>query len=227
MKNPILNIIVRTHRRPAYFKKCIESIFNQNYDNIKIIVVVDDNETEAYVKPYKDDGTIDAIMRVNKSDFKSSDFSILQKAGVCTKLKDKDKHFYDLYINHVTSEIEDGFIWVVDDDNEIADSSTVDKIMKRLKSEEEVLFINYQMPTKKVPSDNNWKKLPFTRGDVDMSCFIWHASKSSFAQFDGHGAGDHRVANNLAKNLKPVWYKIIACLADNVGNRGKSEKEIR
>jgi cellulose synthase/poly-beta-1,6-N-acetylglucosamine synthase-like glycosyltransferase len=222
-----LNIIVRTHRRPNYFRKCIESIVNQNYENIRVIVVVDDDESEQYALPLKKEGLIDAVIKVNKADFKSTDFRKLQVAGICKKNRDRDRHFYDLYINKVTSELEEGFCWVVDDDKELAETVTVSKMMKKLESEDQVLLVQHQMAHKTVPSKYFWKKEPLTRGEVDMSCFVWHVSKSSFAQFDGHGAADHRVADSLVKNLTPVWYMLVATVADNSGNHGKAEKDIK
>lgn len=225
--NKTLNIIVRTHQRPNYFRKCIESIFNQNYKNRRVIVIVDDRETEEYVTPYKQDGKIDAIVKVDKADFKSGDFRKLQVAGICKKAKDRDRHFYDLYINKVTAELEEGFCWVVDDDKELADTATVSKMMKKLTTEDQVLIVQHQMTHKTVPTKDFWKVVPLTRGEVDMSCFVWHVSKSEFAQFDGHGAGDHRVADSLVKNLTPVWYLYVATIAENSGNHGKAEKDIK
>lgn len=38
---PLINILIRTHDRPAAFKRCLKSIVDQNYPNIRVIVAYD------------------------------------------------------------------------------------------------------------------------------------------------------------------------------------------
>ena len=47
------NILIRTSERPNFFKKCVDSIFNQKYKGkINIYVSCDTYETYEYVKKY-------------------------------------------------------------------------------------------------------------------------------------------------------------------------------
>ena len=42
-KNPLVSVIIPTYGRPKYLRRCIESVLNQTYDNIEIIIVDDNN----------------------------------------------------------------------------------------------------------------------------------------------------------------------------------------
>ena len=51
----LVSVIVPYFRKKKYFKKCINSIFNQTYSNIEIIIVYDDeNKYDLnYIKSFK------------------------------------------------------------------------------------------------------------------------------------------------------------------------------
>ena len=60
MNNKKVSVVIPTYSRPRYLKRCIDSILNQTYKNIEIIVVDDNNpdslfrnETEQIMEEYK------------------------------------------------------------------------------------------------------------------------------------------------------------------------------
>lgn len=52
--NNLINILIRTSNRPNGFARIIDNIRSQTYKNYRIIVSVDNDETEEYVRKYKD-----------------------------------------------------------------------------------------------------------------------------------------------------------------------------
>ena len=46
MDYPLVSVVIPTYSRPIFLKRCIESVFNQTYKNIEIIVV-DDNDPDS------------------------------------------------------------------------------------------------------------------------------------------------------------------------------------
>lgn len=89
---PLLNILIRTSSRPILFKRCLDSILNQSYKNIRIIVSIDNPKCN-YVPQWCD------IIEVAPG---------------------PGEYFYDRYINDLKAEVNDGYFLVVDDDDVLA-----------------------------------------------------------------------------------------------------------
>ena len=49
-----INILIRTSERPRYFRHCYQSILEQTYKSIRVIVSWDNESTWDYIKNYKD-----------------------------------------------------------------------------------------------------------------------------------------------------------------------------
>ena len=44
-KNPLVSVLLPVYNTENYLKKCIESVLNQNYENIELIII-DDGSTD-------------------------------------------------------------------------------------------------------------------------------------------------------------------------------------
>lgn len=220
---PVINVIVRTHRRESYFNKCIDSIVNQDYPNKKIHVTADDAMTAEYVKRAIKHGLVDFYYRVDGGMLHEPKaiFDKLVKRELC-KPGDYFKARYNLYLNHVIERIPNGWIFIIDDDKELPHSKFLSDIAKLLISDNLMLIGQYAMKSKTVPEGDMWERLPFTRGHIDMSCFLFHVKFRDDAVFDAHKASDWRVANRLAAKLDLKWVKEPFVIADNDGNFGRS-----
>ena len=53
----MFNIITRTHNRPNFFKKCVESIKSQSYKDIHHIITYQSDLDLEYILPNKIDNT--------------------------------------------------------------------------------------------------------------------------------------------------------------------------
>lgn len=223
---PLIHIIVRTHDRPKYFEQCVKSIAMQRYPNKQVHVIADSPGSLAYASKWVEIGFADDVMKANPNhDPKSfGDFLLLKKRGLCQKDSDFRRHRYDLYLNERIAKIESGWIFIVDDDKELTGPYVLNHIAVLLTSDDMVVIGQHAMKVRTVPDGVYWGKLPFTRAQVDMSCFIFNAKHKALAKFDGHGAGDWRVAMNLTGALEVKWLKEVLTVADNSGNSGRPEK---
>jgi cellulose synthase/poly-beta-1,6-N-acetylglucosamine synthase-like glycosyltransferase len=62
-----LNILVRTSKRPEFFKQCIESILSQKYTNYHIYICYDTMESYEYIKDYLINSNITCFFVENDS----------------------------------------------------------------------------------------------------------------------------------------------------------------
>lgn len=88
---PLINILVRTSNRPNDFKRCLASIVNQSYPNIRIIIGFDNPQALRYIPKGLEVYPVSADKTV--------------------------KYFYDLYIQQLMQYVDEGYILVLDDDD--------------------------------------------------------------------------------------------------------------
>ncbi len=88
---PLINILIRTSNRPASFAKCLQSVVNQSYPNIRIIISIDNDEALRYIPKGLE------VIRVHK--------------------QPEFQFYYDLYCNALKDLVTDGYFIFLDDDD--------------------------------------------------------------------------------------------------------------
>lgn len=222
-ESPLVNIIVRTHDRPKYFDRCINSIIRQTYKNFQIHVIADTDISYHYAAKYADRKMVDRLIRMNPEDTegKHGDYEALKRQGVI--VNDKFRRFwYDLYLNPVIRSIKHGWIWIIDDDKEIPDSNILEELVGNMNDEDTVIVGRYRRPKNVVPEDR-FMRYPFTRCQIDTSCILFHSKHREKAAFDGHETDDWRFVNDMCEGMKIILVEKAIVMADNNGLNGKTE----
>src|SRR6188768_2413240 len=100
---PLINILIRTSQRPILFQRCLQSIQQQTYKNIRVIVSYDFDCD--YIPNWCDK------IRVQKGD---------------------SGYYWNLYCNELKEAVTDGWFMVVDDDDFMNSKSVIGDIVPHL-----------------------------------------------------------------------------------------------
>lgn len=125
---PLINILIRTSNRSKEFARCLDSVVNQDYPEIRIIISYDN---------------IDALRYIPK--------------GLEAIKVEKRPHLafgYDEYCNDLSSLVTDGFYFYLDDDDKLIDSN----VLSRLPLQEPGLIVQLQRQNNIVPKDLNYRR---------------------------------------------------------------------
>lgn len=100
-REPLVSIIITTYRRPELLPRAINSVLNQTYKNIEVIVVDDNNpettyrkDTENVMKAFSDDARVIYIKHTtNKRQSAALNTGIRQSRGAYIGFLDDDDEF--------------------------------------------------------------------------------------------------------------------------------------
>lgn len=102
MEEPLINILIRTSNRPNEFKRCLKSVTDQRYPNIRIIISVDNDRVD-----YIPEGL--QVIRVEANR--------------------QLPYFYDCYCNDLKALVTDGWFMYLDDDDVLAHDCLSDIVL--------------------------------------------------------------------------------------------------
>jgi len=196
----LINILIRTSDRPNYFARCLNSVLQQTYKNYRVIVSADNNKTKAYVNIY-------GLQCIN---VKSMPRTQEQTAP------------WNLYLNDLMDQVDDGWIIFLDDDDYLADENVLENIAKQLDNKYKLYVWQMQWPNgRKIPEDTYFHK-PFERKHIGMPCFTFHSVIKDKIRFDAMRAGDFRVISELEKYTDKInWIRQVYVKIGNTGLVGK------
>jgi hypothetical protein len=183
--NPVVNVLVRTSKRPDYFDACINSINAQTYKNVNIFVSKDD--TSKYTIDYKvypvyvERQEIEPVCKEN--------YGIPFPAN--------------LYFNELHKHVKDGLIIYLDDDDTFTDIDAINNIVKEYKKGNDLIFWRVKVGKRTVPSNKNWKKPPVCKDISGIGFAFDHKYKLNW---EAYKLGDFRIADKLYKKIKNKSY---------------------
>jgi len=190
VNQPVLvNILVRTSKRPNYFETCMQSIYSQSYPAIRILVSCDNEETFSYLKKYQ--GI--EVVRVKPN------------TGPCEPLPDDypyDSYRFpaNLHLNALMDQVKDGFIMFLDDDDLLLHPGALKAIVSHISSKDDLLFWRVRFPGRDLPEDKFFGKEP-VYAHISGIGFAFHSGYIPFATWDGWSGCDYRVASRLYRKV--------------------------
>lgn len=211
--NPLINIITRTNSRPNAFARCRHSIAQQTYKNIRHIVCVDREEDMEYVLQHDN---ID-VFPVNINDFSNLKDIPDPKTG--------GRFPYNLYFNYLISQITDGWVMILDDDDYLNDAGVIETIAKTIQYETDMILWQMQYPNGiKLPADYELNNKPML-ARIGAPCIAIHHSNAKKIKWDGWKCGDFRYIDRAwnITNIKRWIRRPLIQIGTNGGGLGRRQ----
>lgn len=179
-----LNILTRTAGRRNYFRRCRESILAQKCGlEIRHIVSID-----------------------RPCDYLEGVDVIVPAYGRSAPQPPPDqvhhrKAPYNLYVNDLLSAVGDGWILILDDDDELLTANALAELEPHL-AESSLTVCRFLLGKRLIPTYFG-KELVIN--DVPCSSIIYHSKHKRFAEWHGRYSGDFFSASKLAARLDIDW----------------------
>lgn len=190
-KVPTVNVIMRTCQRPRYFRSAYQSVADQTYPNVNLVVGYHDTETESYLTPYR-------IYPVKYLPYTES----------MPPKNDKSRYGRPFpsnhYLNILFKEAKDGWIFWLDDDDAFVSKNAVAQIMSQAKTDDDLLLWRMNNNGRIIPKDENFGNQPVA-GDISAIAFAVHTKHIRDYFMEPYKLGDYRLINHLYNKLNPVW----------------------
>ncbi len=174
----LINILIRTSNRPDSFTKCINSILIQKYNNYRVIICYDKEESKLYLDNYKDNDKIE-YFPIN--------------------IVNPNKYKFNLYCNHLMDKVKDGYIMFLDDDDILCHDLVLNIINDHLKTENDLLIWRFMRPDKLIYPKNSSNIL---LGSIDTTCFCFHNKFKNLYRWGDKQCGDYYFISGLIKKKK-------------------------
>lgn len=184
--NPIQNrhhftILIRTNKRQNSFQQCLRSVFSQEYDNYKVLVSYDTDDTFDYVQPFLSYGIEAFDMR--------NHVNMDVECG------------FNLYCNELMSHVTDGFLLFLDDDDQFTHTRVLQQInacLQHSNNQNQIVVWKFARPDKVIVP----KHLPaLTFGEIDTTCVCFHSSHRNRARWKAQRGGDFAFYTDLFKSF--------------------------
>lgn len=201
-KDKKINILIRTSNRPECFKKCIDSILQQNYENYQVYICYDKKESLDYLNEYQH--------------YPQIRFFYVEETST-------EKYKFNLYCNRLLEKVEDGYIMFLDDDDILIGNRTLEIINWHLAMNKMIIW-NFLRPDKLVfPKDLN-KELIL--GEIDTSSICFHHSLKELSQWGDKQYGDYhfykRIFNQCMKKQYVNYILTTTQFNNKIGNYGEN-----
>src|SRR4030042_2075918 len=188
-------ILIRTSRRPEFFRRMMDTVRGQSYKSIVSVVYTDD--------PRDDYVTGDIIIQGPIHDYTLGDAT------------------YNLYCNDLLKQVpsDDGWVYFLDDDDELYDEFAIEKMVNASLKDYVNVFKVVRNRGKIVPE--RWEN----QRSFQTECFMIHASHRNKAKWWPHKGGDHNYSKQLTKIMPIKWNDFLVCkIQEGKGYGHKQDK---
>ena len=198
-----INILIRASR-PDLLQRCLYSIRRQTYENIHLIVSVEDTY----------EGGVMAAMIKNYLDCYDVEFiRVAKQSGY--------SHHWNLYCNELKSKVTDGWFFYMDDDDMLSGAYAIETLEEYLSDTSKGVICQFLRNGKPKPSDALIEAQRIELGRIGGGCIVLHHTHKDIANWDGERAADFRFITDVSKSLPLLFIKHVLQITTNNGLHGK------
>jgi GT2 family glycosyltransferase len=121
---------------------------------------------------------------------------------------------YNLYVNDLLAAVQDGWVIVLDDDDEFLSRDAVAALEPHFDDPDKLLICKFAMGMQNHKRDIIMPRsfgVDLVLNDVSCSCAVFHSKHKESALWHGNYSGDYFAYSNLAKKLEIEWIdKVVA-----------------
>lgn len=185
---PLINVLIRTSNRPQLFIRCLASIQNQTYRNIRIIVGYDNDQAVNYVPSF-----IETIpVHANK--------------GI--------PFYYDLYCNQLKKYVDEGWFMFLDDDDFLHSPTVLQDISAHMNGEHEAIICQFLRKGTPKPATSRIERRQIIEGKIGLPCLLLHSKHKGLSGLDGYAGGDYRYILSVAQMVKTLFVPMVVVETD-------------
>lgn len=191
---PLINVLIRTSKRPELFARAVQSVKSQTYKNTRIIVAYDSYLSGQYTQGYE-------------RFFFISDL--------------KCDHFWNLYCNYLKALVTDGYFFYLDDDDYLYRNDVLENIAPHLNDPEVGVICQMLRNGKPKPASHLMRAKKIIRGRIGSPCLFLHHSKKNIANWDGERAADYRWIKEVESKMPLKFVQQVVVETGNNGLHGR------
>jgi hypothetical protein len=128
---------------------------------------------------------------------------------------------YNLYMNALMEEVNEGWIMFLDDDDMLTDSGVITSLVGDGLNKDELTVFRCNFNGRSLPSDQTFGQ-GLALGDIGSCCFTFHSDHSWIAQWDEVKESDFRCVLKLGRVLGRIsWRDVIVTQVTNNSNQNR------
>lgn len=198
----MINVLIRhTKGRKEELKKCLQSIADQTYQDLNVIICTDDEE---FVLPP------DILNGIPREVFYTPSDGI--------------PFHWNLYCNQLKDRVENGWFFYCDDDDWLVDKHCLKKLSPHLLYPYQAVICQFMRGIRRKPDYRQafqMKPEHIIRGKIGGSAIFLHHTQKNVANWDGQRAADFRFIRDVVAKIPMVFVPIPVVQAGNNGRKGK------
>lgn len=124
--------------------------------------------------------------------------------------KVNEGYHYNLFCNTLKEQVNDGFYFFLDDDDNIHNENSLAEIAVELTDPNQAVICQFlRSGTKRKPSDEMMDRKEIINGKIGMPCIILHHTQKNIAQFTNTENADYLFIKEISEKLPCKFVKKI------------------